>query len=161
RSAGNDRPDRHDPRQSRREHREHGAGSRAVGREGAGGPQPGPGADARRGSRAARVPRLRLGQTRATFLRRLSMSETVDVRPPRGVRFAGPRDVSRHLCPPYDRIPDSLRTKLYANDPHNAVRLTFPRPETEDASAGDRYARAAKTLRAWIDSGVLKRDADP
>jgi uncharacterized protein (DUF1015 family) len=89
------------------------------------------------------------------------MSETVDVRPLRGVRFAGSRDVSRHVCPPYDRIPENLRTRLYAADPHNAVRLTFPRPEEDDAAPADRYGRAAKSLRAWLDSGVLKRDTDP
>ncbi|MBI1851089.1 MAG: DUF1015 domain-containing protein [Planctomycetes bacterium] len=89
------------------------------------------------------------------------MSETVDVRPLRGVRFAGSHDVSHYVCPPYDRIPDALRNKLYAFDPHNAVRLTFPRPEPEDGPDNDRYGRAAKTLRGWLDTGTLKRDSSP
>ncbi len=59
-------------------------------------------------------------------------------------------------APPYDVIDEELRAALEAAAPHNAVRLLLPRDESAD---GDRYNRAAATLAAWEQSGVLERDA--
>jgi uncharacterized protein (DUF1015 family) len=41
-----------------------------------------------------------------------------------------------------------------AADPHNVVRLILPRP----GSAEDRYAHAARDLRHWLRTGILRRD---
>jgi uncharacterized protein (DUF1015 family) len=67
---------------------------------------------------------------------------------------AGPAD--KLLAPPYDVISPAEREKLAALDPHNCVRLILPEGE------GDaKYARAAAELKAWIDGGVMRRDAEP
>lgn len=62
------------------------------------------------------------------------------------------------LAPPYDVIDERQRAELEARDPHNVVRLTLPRADGEPNTA---YDRAAETLRAWREAGVLRPDAAP
>src|SRR5437879_10356554 len=57
------------------------------------------------------------------------------------------------LCPPYDVISPEERDRLYAQNPHNFVRIEFPKPD------GDPYAAAAADLAAWRDRGVMRQDA--
>jgi uncharacterized protein (DUF1015 family) len=64
--------------------------------------------------------------------------------------------IDRVIAPPYDVISEDERAKLEALDPHNIVRLILPRGEGDE-----RYAGAARTLAAWRDEGVLKRDTRP
>src|SRR5688572_4948491 len=67
---------------------------------------------------------------------------------------------SRVLAPPYDVISAEERARLAALDAHNCVRLILPK----DAAGGDgdeKYAEAARTLGAWLDEGVLRRDERP
>jgi len=83
---------------------------------------------------------------------------SLTVAPLRGVLFdtakAGPLDTL--LAPPYDAISPAEREALYAQSPHNAVRLILPEGE------GDaRYSNAARAYRDWLASGVLRRDAVP
>jgi uncharacterized protein (DUF1015 family) len=84
-----------------------------------------------------------------------------EIAPFRGILYtakAGAPD--RLLAPPYDVISDEERARLAALDPHNCVRLILPK----DAAGGDsdgKYGEAAHLLTAWIDSGVLARDAQP
>ncbi len=62
---------------------------------------------------------------------------------------AGPLD---HLvAPPHDVITSDLRARLEAASPYNAVRLVRPRSPSQ----------AARTLREWIESGVLVRESEP
>jgi uncharacterized protein (DUF1015 family) len=89
------------------------------------------------------------------------MGSMIDFRPFRGVRFSDAPDVSRKVCPPYDRIPPSLQAELHARDPLNAVRLTFPRSEPDDAPGRDRYDRATRTLRSWLQSGHIRPERSP
>ena len=88
---------------------------------------------------------------------------TDSVRPFRGIRFASPfsERLSSVLCPPYDIITDSQREDLYAQDPHNIIRLEHPAPLAEDASEDERYARAASTYRDWAREGVMAADSAP
>jgi uncharacterized protein (DUF1015 family) len=93
-----------------------------------------------------------------------------DIAPFRSILFDPLRvDFAKVLAPPYDVIDPVERAKLAAGDPHNVVRLILPEVEakaqaTDDkpaetpAPAGDRYAAAANTLDAWLNSGVLRRD---
>ncbi|MDQ6937284.1 MAG: DUF1015 domain-containing protein [Actinomycetota bacterium] len=86
-----------------------------------------------------------------------------DVRPLRGIRF-DPRVVHLGgvLAPPYDVIDETQRDELYARDLRNVVRIDFGSDLAGDeAGIGDRYTRAAEHLRAWLDLGVLVRDAEP
>lgn len=62
------------------------------------------------------------------------------------------------VAPPYDVIDEEDRSRLEANDSHNAVRLILPRDSAPDA--GDRYARTATLLREWWAAGVFLRDPD-
>ena len=64
------------------------------------------------------------------------------------------------LAPPYDVISDEERDRLAGLDAHNFVRLILPR----DAGGGDgdeKYEEAARTLRAWLADGTLRRDDRP
>jgi uncharacterized protein (DUF1015 family) len=62
------------------------------------------------------------------------------------------------VAPPYDVVDDDLHAALEAAHDRNSVRLILPRDERAD---GDRYARAAATMRRWLDDGVLVRDGAP
>jgi uncharacterized protein (DUF1015 family) len=56
-------------------------------------------------------------------------------------------------APPYDVISEDQRER-YAADPHSIVRVDLP----HGASGGPhRYEDAARTLRAWIQEGALRR----
>jgi uncharacterized protein (DUF1015 family) len=69
-------------------------------------------------------------------------------------------DLARLTSPPYDVIDDAGVADLEAADPHNVVRLILPR-DTSDTEPGSRYGRAADTLAAWLDAGILRRDEAP
>jgi uncharacterized protein (DUF1015 family) len=60
------------------------------------------------------------------------------------------------LAPPYDVISEEERARLEKLDPHNSVRLELPRGDGDQ-----KYDEAAKLLSAWLEAGVLKRDARP
>lgn len=81
-----------------------------------------------------------------------------DLAPFRGILFDPSRvDLAKVLAPPYDVIDPDERARLAAADPHNVVRLILPEAPGGDGG-GDAYAAAAKTLAAWLGSGVLRRD---
>ncbi|GAB3499315.1 DUF1015 domain-containing protein [Nocardiopsis coralliicola] len=97
----------------------------------------------------------------------------LELAPLRGLRYAdsdpGPLlersafDLGLALSPPYDLVRADDYARMMREEPHNAARLTAP-PDAEPAPAGagsGRYARAAATLRRWMASGVLVRDAEP
>lgn len=65
-------------------------------------------------------------------------------------------EASAVLAPPYDAIDAHARTALAERHPANSVRLILPEGEGEA-----RYANAAQTLDAWLESGVLVRDQRP
>jgi uncharacterized protein (DUF1015 family) len=84
------------------------------------------------------------------------------ISPFRGIRYrtGESRDLSSRIAPPYDTISGAVQAELYARDEHNFVRIELPRQEVGSAE-GDRYSRAAATLRAWLAEGVLARDEHP
>lgn len=78
-----------------------------------------------------------------------------DIAPLRGILYDPARvDPAKVIAPPYDVIDPDERARLAGADPHNCVRLILP----EADGGADRYAAAARTLDAWLASGVLKRD---
>jgi len=80
--------------------------------------------------------------------------DVADVAPFRALRYGEqPEPLGQLLCPPYDVISADDRDRLYAQSPHNFVRVEFPKPN------GDPYASAAADLAAWRLRGVMKRDA--
>ena len=91
--------------------------------------------------------------------------QALRILPFRGLRFAPDRvrDPSAVTSPPYDMIgPDEAR-RLADIEEHNVVRLILAAPEElaggPDAPA--RYHRAATSLRAWIEDGILRQDGEP
>ncbi|PWI41786.1 DUF1015 domain-containing protein [Streptomyces sp. ICBB 8177] len=80
--------------------------------------------------------------------------------PFRGLRYVPERvgSLSAVTSPPYDVVvrPDGL-DHLETLDPYNIVRLTLPR----DGDISTRHAQAARTLRRWLDDGVLAADPEP
>src|SRR5579883_1135147 len=65
--------------------------------------------------------------------------------------------LSEVVAPPYDVIDPALQQQLYDRSPYNAIRVELARDEP-GAGPGDKYARAARTMRDWIDSGAVTQD---
>ncbi|WP_448321705.1 DUF1015 family protein [Streptomyces sp. CO7] len=84
----------------------------------------------------------------------------LELSPFRGLRYAAGqvRSLAAVTSPPYDVVvrPDGLH-HLEALDPHNIVRLILPQALDPD----ERNARAAATLRRWLDDGVLTVEEEP
>ncbi|WP_333770839.1 DUF1015 domain-containing protein [Streptomyces sp. IBSBF 2435] len=80
--------------------------------------------------------------------------------PFRGLRYAAERvgSLAAVTSPPYDVVvrPDGQR-HLETADPYNVVRLILPDAESPAA----RHRKAARTLAAWRDAGVLAADPRP
>lgn len=68
------------------------------------------------------------------------------------------RDV---VAPPYDIIDAADQKALHDRHPHNIIRLELGIEAPGDNVVHNRYTRAAASLREWIASGALKRDAQP
>jgi uncharacterized protein (DUF1015 family) len=64
--------------------------------------------------------------------------------------------IDRVIAPPYDVISAEDRQRLEALDAHNCVRLILPQGDGDE-----KYAGAARTLAAWVEAGVLRRDVRP
>jgi uncharacterized protein (DUF1015 family) len=84
----------------------------------------------------------------------------LELSPFRGLRYAADRvrSLAAVTSPPYDVVvrPDGLH-HLEALDPHNIVRLILP----QALDPAERNARAAATLRRWLDEGVLTVEERP
>jgi len=64
-------------------------------------------------------------------------------------------DLASLVAPPYDVLSDADIDVLKARSPHNIVRIDVPRV------GEDRYVLAAKTMRAWLNDGILAMDSEP
>ena len=64
-------------------------------------------------------------------------------------------DLASVIAPPYDVLSDADVDALEARSLHNVVRIDVPR------GGEDRYDRAAKTMRGWLDEEILVVDAQP
>ncbi|MCI0638531.1 MAG: DUF1015 domain-containing protein, partial [Gemmataceae bacterium] len=58
-----------------------------------------------------------------------------------------------------DVIDAHLQEKLYVRSPHNVVRLILNKETPADNERDNRYTRAAQTVRAWQQEGVLAQDS--
>ncbi|MGH2557107.1 MAG: DUF1015 domain-containing protein, partial [Actinomycetota bacterium] len=83
-----------------------------------------------------------------------------ELSPFHGIRYAGGSDLRRLVCPPYDIISPEEQAKLYARHPHNAVRVELPFSEAPDEAEEERYRRADRHFRNWLDEGVLVGDEE-
>ena len=64
-------------------------------------------------------------------------------------------DLASVVAPPYDVLSNADVDVLEARSPHNIVWIDVPR------GGEDRYELAAKTMRAWLDEGILAIDPEP
>jgi uncharacterized protein (DUF1015 family) len=79
--------------------------------------------------------------------------------PFRALRYDAERvDLTTVTSPPYDVLDAAGVEALEESSDVNVVRLILPR---DGAVEGDRYERAAATLRSWCAQGVLRHDDEP
>jgi uncharacterized protein (DUF1015 family) len=63
------------------------------------------------------------------------------------------------VCPPYDIISPADQVRLHERHPYNAVRIELP--FSEGRRPAERYERANRQFREWLESGVLVADSTP
>ena len=74
------------------------------------------------------------------------------IRPFKALRFTDKAGkISELVCPPYDIISEQQRLKLIDTNEHNLIRLELPKGD-------EPYKDAAKTLKEWLDDGVVACD---
>ena len=69
--------------------------------------------------------------------------------------------IKQVVAPPYDIIDAAGQKALHDRHPQNIIRLELGLDQPGDSPTHNRYTRAASTLRDWLKSGALKRDAQP
>ncbi|TKS57988.1 MAG: hypothetical protein EWM73_03660 [Nitrospira sp.] len=70
-------------------------------------------------------------------------------------------EIKQVVAPPYDIIDAAGQKALHDRHPQNIIRLELGLDQPGDGPTHNRYTRAASTLRDWLKSGALKRDAQP
>jgi uncharacterized protein (DUF1015 family) len=70
-------------------------------------------------------------------------------------------DIKQVAAPPYDIIDATGQKALHDRHPQNIIRLELGLDQPGDSPTNNRYTRAGATLREWLQSGALKRDAQP
>jgi len=83
--------------------------------------------------------------------------------PFRGLRYARRLrpQLARLVTPPYDIISPRQQERFYRAHPNNIIRLELGRTGPKDTGCDNRYTRARDTLAAWLEAGVLAREARP
>lgn len=69
----------------------------------------------------------------------------------------GDHDITSRTSAPYDVFDESRRAEYAAMDPRNIVHVDYP----IESDGPGRYEAAARTLAAWVDEAVLRRDEAP
>lgn len=83
--------------------------------------------------------------------------------PFRGVYFDQARlgDIRNLVAPPYDVIDAASQKALHDRHLNNVIRLELGFELATDTATDNRYSRAARFLKDWLEQNVLKRDATP
>ena len=63
------------------------------------------------------------------------------------------------VAPPYDVIDPPLQQRLHEQSPFNVIRLILNPEKPTDTEADNRYTRAARQLKDWVNDGVLVQDS--
>src|SRR5215212_8536520 len=74
------------------------------------------------------------------------------------IRYSATEDLKDLVCPPYDVISPLEQRRLHERDRRNAVRVELPFSERPDEAEEERYRRAGRRFRLWLEDGVLVRD---
>lgn len=71
----------------------------------------------------------------------------------RGLRYTpAAGELNELVCPPYDIISETQRQRFLEKNPHNIIRLELPE------GGNDRYEIAGRTLKEWLQQGMLAQD---
>ena len=70
-------------------------------------------------------------------------------------------DLKAVITPPHDVISETEQQEYYKAHPQNMIRLILGKVNSGDTEYDNRYTRAAKFFRSWIDQGILKQDQEP
>src|SRR5512133_178174 len=86
-----------------------------------------------------------------------------EIVPFRAVRYAATRGraLGQLLAPPYDLVTEQQRDELLRRDPDNIIHVTLGDDRPGDVPTQNKYTRAGDAWRAWLASGVLRRDPRP
>lgn len=89
--------------------------------------------------------------------------DLAELHPFRGVRYnaAAVGDLSKVVTAPYDIISPEAQRAYYERSPYNVIRLEFGEERSGDTATNNRYTRAARQYREWLDHGVLRVDSSP
>lgn len=81
----------------------------------------------------------------------------------RGIRYDQSRieELSKVTTPPYDVISPEDRIRYHELHPNNFVRLILGEEFEGDNRSENRFSRAGRYLKEWLDTGVLVEDAQP
>ena len=70
-------------------------------------------------------------------------------------------DLDAVISPPYDIISPADQKRIHEKHALNAIHLDFGLETPDDNDQRNRYTRAAATLEAWVDNGVLQPEDRP
>jgi len=78
------------------------------------------------------------------------------LQPIRFLRYATETgDLSTRIAPPYDVLDEQPKRELLERDPRNIVEVDLPVTPPKTVGPDEAYEEAGRTLRQWIDEGVL------
>lgn len=83
--------------------------------------------------------------------------------PFKGIRY-NPEMVPRMelvIAPPYDVIDHQTQDNLYKKSKYNIIRLEYGKETPQDSDAENKYTRAARYFRQWLQDGVLRKEHQP
>lgn len=83
--------------------------------------------------------------------------------PFRGMRFNTDKvgDLEQVTTPPYDIISPEEQDGFYRKHPNSVIRLEYGKEYADDTPQNNRYTRAAKDLKTWIDEQILIFEEKP
>ena len=70
-------------------------------------------------------------------------------------------DLKAVVTPPHDVISEKEQEAYYEVHPQNMIRLILGKVFPQDTNHDNRYTRAAKSFRSWLDGGILRQDQNP
>ena len=82
--------------------------------------------------------------------------------PFRALRYDTSRvDMADVVTQPYDKISTEMQDRYYGKSPYNLIRIVLGKREPGDTETSNVYTRAAATLGAWRDEGILREEPEP